>query len=137
MKGRLVDLIGQSRPVGLSDAVVIPGFDRFTPKLQINRCLVGLLAMDRLDGLLALDTVPSIYISKIFHELRDELLSAMHVAVEREVRAGKPVDVNRLWRTFSRAAAGKMANPVEVSDRCVESERPNVKRGRPNNSRES
>jgi hypothetical protein len=81
--------------------------------------------------------VPSIYISKLFHELRDELLSAMHVAVEREVRAGKPVDVNRLWRTFSRAAAGKMANPVEVSDRCVEAERPVVKRGRPDNSRES
>jgi hypothetical protein len=61
----------------------------------------------------------------------------MHVAVEREVRAGKPVDVNRLWRTFSRAAAGKMANPVEVSDRCVEAERKVVKRGRPDNSRES
>jgi hypothetical protein len=74
--------------------------------------------------------VPSIYISKLFHELRDELLSAMHVAVEREVRAGKPVDVNRLWRTFSRAAAGKMANPVEVSDRCVETGSVNVKRGR-------
>ena len=81
--------------------------------------------------------MPSIYISKLFHELRDELLSAMHVAVEREVRAGKPVDVNRLWRTFSRAAAGKMANPVEVSDRCVEAERKVVKRGRPDNSRES
>ena len=81
--------------------------------------------------------MPSIYISKLFHELRDELLSAMHVAVEREVRAGKPVDVNRLWRTFSRAAAGKMANPVEVSDRCVEAERPVVKRRRPVNSDES
>ena len=81
--------------------------------------------------------MPSIYISKLFLELRDELLSAMHVAVEREVRAGKPVDVNRLWRTFSRAAAGKMANPVEVSDRCVEPERSGVKRGRPNSSRES
>jgi hypothetical protein len=81
--------------------------------------------------------VPSIYISKLFHELRDELLSAMHVAVEREVRAGKPVDVNRLWRTFARAAAGKMANPVQVSDRCVEPDRPGAKRGRPDNSRES
>ncbi len=80
--------------------------------------------------------MPSIYISKIFHELRDELLSAMHVAVEREVRPGRPVDVNRMWRTFSRAAAGKMANPVEVSDRCVEPERPGVKRGRPNSSRD-
>ena len=73
----------------------------------------------------------SIYINKLFHELRDELLSAMHTAVEREVRAGKPVDVNRLWRAFSRAAAGKMANPVEVSDRCVEPDRPNMKRHRP------
>ncbi|WP_074655307.1 hypothetical protein [Terriglobus roseus] len=78
--------------------------------------------------------MPSIYISKLFHELRDELLSAMHVAVEREVRAGKPVDVNRMWRTFSRAAAGKMANPVEVSDRCVELGRTNVKRGRSGDS---
>ena len=81
--------------------------------------------------------MPSIYISKLFHELRDELLSAMHVAVEREVRAGKPVDVNRLWRTFSRAAAGKMASPVEVSDQCVEAERPVVKRRRPIQSDES
>jgi hypothetical protein len=81
--------------------------------------------------------VPSIYISKLFHELRDELLSAMHVAVEREVRAGKPVDVNRMWRTFSRAAAGKMANPVEVSDRCVEADRPGIKRGRRGDSEES
>jgi hypothetical protein len=62
--------------------------------------------------------------------LRDELTSAMHVAVEREVRAGKPVDVNRLYRTFTRAAAGKMATPVEVSEKCVEPERVIVKRGR-------
>jgi hypothetical protein len=81
--------------------------------------------------------VPSIYVSKLFHELRDELLSAMHDAVEREVRAGKPVDVNRLWRAFSRAAAGKMANPVEVSDRCVEADRPNVKQRKPESSRKS
>ncbi len=73
--------------------------------------------------------MPSIYIGKLFHELREELLSAMHDAVKREVRPGKPVDVNRLWRTFSRAAAGKMANPVEVSARCVETNQLNVKRG--------
>jgi hypothetical protein len=60
-----------------------------------------------------------IYINKLLNELRDELLSAMHSAVEREVRAGKPVDVGRLYRAFSRAAAGKMANPVEVSDKCL------------------
>ena len=74
--------------------------------------------------------MPSIYIGKLFNELRDELLSAMHVAVEREVRPGKPVDVNRMWRTVSRAAAGKMANPVEVSDKCVEQGRAASKRGR-------
>jgi hypothetical protein len=60
-----------------------------------------------------------IYIHKLMNELRDELLSAMHSAVEREVRAGKPVDVGRLYRAFSRAATGKMANPVEVSDKCI------------------
>jgi hypothetical protein len=60
----------------------------------------------------------------------------MHTAVEREVRVGKPVDVNRLWRTFSRAAAGKMANPVQVSDRCVETDRAIVKRRGRNGSDE-
>jgi hypothetical protein len=80
--------------------------------------------------------MPLIYISKLFHELRDELTSAMHVAVEREVRAGKPVDVNRLYRTFTRAAAGKMATPVEVSEKCVEPERAIVKRGRRGSSEE-
>ncbi len=92
--------------------------------------------MQRMKRLLALKPVPSIYISKLFNELRDELLSAMHVAVEREVRPGKPVDVNRLWRTFTRAAGGKMANPVEVSDRCVETGRPAGKRGKSGSSNE-
>ena len=63
--------------------------------------------------------MPYIYITKLLNELRDELLSAMHTAVEREVRAGKPVDVSRLYRTFTRAAAGKMANPVEISEKCM------------------
>ena len=63
--------------------------------------------------------MPHLYINKLLNELRDELLSAMHSAVEREVRAGKPVDVARLYRAFSRAAAGKMANPVEISDKCM------------------
>jgi hypothetical protein len=63
--------------------------------------------------------MPHIYINKLLNELRDELLSAMHSAVEREVRAGKPVDVSRLYRAFTRAAAGKMANPVEISDKCM------------------
>ena len=59
-----------------------------------------------------------IYIDKVFNELRSELLSAMHAAVEREVRNGK-VDVNRLYRSFTRAAAGKCASPVRVSDKCI------------------
>ena len=62
--------------------------------------------------------MPYIYIDKVFNELRGELLSAMHSAVEREVRDGK-VDVNRLLRSFTRAAAGKCASPVRVSDKCV------------------
>ncbi len=64
--------------------------------------------------------MPYLYIDKVLNELRDELLSAMHAAVEREVRTGSKVDVNRLYRAFTRAAAGKMANPVRVSDRCVD-----------------
>ena len=62
--------------------------------------------------------MPYIYIDKVFHELRSELLSAMHTAVEREGRNGQ-IDVNRLWRTFTRAAAGKCATPARVSDKCV------------------
>lgn len=62
--------------------------------------------------------MPYIYIDKIFNELRAELLSAMHSAVEREVRDGK-VDVQRLLRSFTRSAAGKCASPVRVSDKCV------------------
>ena len=63
--------------------------------------------------------MPYIFINKLLNELRDELLSAMHSAVEREVREGRPVDVARLYRAFTRAAAGEMANPVEVSERCM------------------
>jgi hypothetical protein len=59
-----------------------------------------------------------IHIDKVFHELRTELLSAMHAAVEREVRNGQ-VDVNRLYRSFTRAAAGKCASPVRVSEKCL------------------
>jgi hypothetical protein len=62
--------------------------------------------------------LPYIYLDKIFHELRSELLSAMHTAVEREGR-GAQIDVNRLYRTFTRSAAGKCANPQRVSDKCV------------------
>jgi hypothetical protein len=42
----------------------------------------------------------------------------MHAAVEREVRNGQ-VDVNRLYRSFTRAAAGKCASPARVSEKCL------------------
>ena len=73
--------------------------------------------------------MPYLYIDKLFNELRDELLSAMHAAAEREIRTGARVDVNRLYRAFTRAAAGKMANPVRVSDRCLEMAPPRSKKG--------
>jgi hypothetical protein len=62
--------------------------------------------------------LPYIYVDKLLNELRSELLSAMHAAVEREVRKG-PVDVDRLYRAFTRAAAGKCANPQRISDKCI------------------
>lgn len=62
--------------------------------------------------------MPYIYIDKVFHELRSELLSAMHSAIEAQGRKGQ-VDVDRLYRAFTRAAAGKCANPQRVSERCV------------------
>ncbi len=73
--------------------------------------------------------MPYLYIDKLLNELRDELLSAMHAAVEREVRTGAKVDVSRLYRAFTRAAVGKMANPVRVSDRCIEDGSPRTKKG--------
>jgi len=63
--------------------------------------------------------MPYIYIDKVLNELRDELVSAMHAAVERELHNGR-LDVAKLYRSFTRAAAGKCSNPVRVSDRCVE-----------------
>ena len=63
--------------------------------------------------------MPYIYIDKVLNELREELLSAMHAAVERELHKGK-VDVSKLYRSFTRAAAGKCSNPVRVSDRCIQ-----------------
>ncbi len=62
--------------------------------------------------------MPYIHIDKIFNELREELLSAMHSAVNAEVR-GTRVDVARLYRSFTRAAAKGMANPVQVSEKCI------------------
>ena len=72
--------------------------------------------------------MPYLYIDKVFNELRSELLSAMHAAVERELRQGR-VDVPRLYRAFTRAAAGQMANPVQVSDKCVEANSIRPKKG--------
>jgi hypothetical protein len=71
--------------------------------------------------------MPYIYIDKVLNELRTELLSAMHAAVQREVRKGE-VDVNRLYRAFTRAATGKCANPVRVSERCMASDTGKPKR---------
>ena len=73
--------------------------------------------------------MPYLYIDKLFNELRDELLSAMHAAAEREIRTGQKVDVNRLYRAFTRAAEGKMANPVRVSHRCLETGAPRSNKG--------
>jgi hypothetical protein len=62
--------------------------------------------------------LPYIFVDKILNELRSELLSAMHTALEGQSRKG-PVDVDRLYRAFTRAAAGKCANPQRVSDKCI------------------
>jgi len=62
--------------------------------------------------------MPYIYIDKVFNELRPELLSAMHAALESQGRKG-PIDVDRLYRAFTRAAAGKCANPQRVSEKCI------------------
>jgi hypothetical protein len=62
--------------------------------------------------------LPYIYIDKVLNELRDDLISAMHAAVERELHHGR-IDVAKLYRSFNRAASGKVSNPVWVSDKCV------------------
>ena len=72
--------------------------------------------------------MPYLYIDKVLNELRDELLSAMHAAVQSEVRQGR-VDVPRLFRAFTRAAAKQMANPVQVSDKCLEQNSVRPKKG--------
>jgi hypothetical protein len=77
--------------------------------MMLSQCIVGQSRGGQL---------PYIYIDKVFHELRSELLSAMHSALEAQGRKGQ-VDVDRLYRAFTRAAAGKCANPQRVSERCV------------------
>ena len=72
--------------------------------------------------------MPYIYIDKVFNELKEELLSAMHQAVDRELHNGR-IDANKLFRSFTRAAAGKVSNPVRVSDKCVEEHGIRPKRG--------
>ncbi len=72
--------------------------------------------------------MPYVYIDKLFNELRDELLTAMHKAIDAEMRNGR-VDVQRLYRSFTRAAAKQMANPVQVSDKCVETNAIRSKKG--------
>jgi hypothetical protein len=62
--------------------------------------------------------VPYIFIDKVLNELRDDLISALHAAVERELHQGR-VDVAKLYRSFNRAASGKVANPVWVSEKCI------------------
>jgi hypothetical protein len=63
--------------------------------------------------------MPYIYIDRVLNELRSELLSAMHQAVSGQCKKGE-VDVNRLYRAFTRAASGQVANPVRVSDKCID-----------------
>jgi len=63
--------------------------------------------------------MPYLYIDRVLNELRDEMLSAMHRAVKSEMRNGN-VDVPRLYRAFTRAAAKEVSNPVLVSDKCLE-----------------
>ena len=72
--------------------------------------------------------MPYLYIDKVLNELRDELLSAMHAAVDRELRQGR-VDVAKLYRAFTRAAANQVSNPVLVSDKCVELNTVRTKKG--------
>jgi hypothetical protein len=42
----------------------------------------------------------------------------MHAALESQGQKAK-VDVDRLYRAFTRAAAGKCATPQQVSKKCV------------------
>ncbi len=74
--------------------------------------------------------LPYIYIDRVLNELREELLSAMHAAVDRELRSDGRVDVAKLYRAFTRAASNQVANPVLVSDKCVETGPVKTKRGR-------
>jgi hypothetical protein len=72
--------------------------------------------------------MPYLYIDRVLNELRDELLSAMHQAIKAELRNGR-VDVPRLYRAFTRAAAKEVSNPVLVSEKCLEEHATRSKKG--------
>ena len=72
--------------------------------------------------------IPYVYIDRVLNELRDQLLSAMHAAIKAEMRQGR-VDVPRLYRAFTRAAAKEVSNPVLVSDKCLETNTSKPKKG--------
>ena len=72
--------------------------------------------------------MPYVYIDRVLNELRDELLSAMHAAIKAEMRNGR-VDVPRLYRAFTRAAAKEVSNPVLVSEKCIEQNTSKPKKG--------
>lgn len=72
--------------------------------------------------------MPYVYIDRVLNELRDQLLSAMHAAIKAEMRQGR-VDVPRLYRAFTRAAAKEVSNPVLVSDKCLEPNTSKPKKG--------
>ena len=79
--------------------------------------------------------MPYIYIDKVLNELRDDLISALHAAVERELHQGR-VDVAKLYRSFNRAASGKVSNPVWVSDKCIAAIGAGSKKGKGRSSNE-
>jgi hypothetical protein len=87
--------------------------DLLNPRLSRKK-FAAMYCFDRASGGL----MPYIYVDRVFHELRSELLSAMHSALEAQGRKGQ-VDVDRLYRAFTRAAAGKCATPQRVSDKCI------------------
>jgi len=73
--------------------------------------------------------MPYLYIDRVLNELRDPLLTALHAALKAELRKDGRVDVPRLYRAFTRAAAKEMANPALVSDKCLEENTSKKNRG--------
>ena len=73
--------------------------------------------------------MPYLYIDKLLNELRDPLLTALHSALKSELRKDGRVDVPRLYRAFTRAAAKEMSNPVSVSEKVLEENTSRPKKG--------